>query len=40
LGDKPNGPTLGAREAAEPTSPPTARRQTKKCSTQWKLNFG
>ena len=28
LGDKPNGPTLGARAEVAATSPPTARRQT------------
>merc|ERR1712180_50436 len=28
LGDKPKGPTLGARELVAPTSPPTARRWT------------
>ena len=28
LGDRPRGPTLGAKEAVAATSPPTARRQT------------
>merc|ERR1712243_232445 len=28
LGDKPSGPTLGAREEVAPTSPPTALRYT------------
>merc|ERR1712027_264549 len=28
LGDKPSGPTLGARELVAPTSPPTALRYT------------
>merc|ERR1719347_1052792 len=29
LGDRPRGPTLGAREEVAPTSPPTALRYTK-----------